>query len=75
MGTKLYGNKGTIVFDEFITCENIPKYIDKRLNEIEDKDAKCFKCASFNKTENRCNMSLRESFTCKAYDNALFKKK
>ena len=73
MGAKLYGNKGTVVFDEFITCEDIPKYVDQRLKEIEDENTKCTRCSSFNKTEGRCNLSLRESFTCKAYKNALFK--
>lgn len=73
MGNKLYGRKGKIIFDEFVSCENIPKYIDQRLKEIEYENAKCAKCSAFNKTEGRCNMSLRESFTCKAYKNALFK--
>ena len=73
MGTKLYGNKGKVIFDEFITCEDIPKYVDQRLKEIEDENTKCTRCSAFNKTEERCNLSLRESFTCKAYKNALFK--
>jgi len=53
--------------------EDIPKYINKRLKEIEIEDSKCAKCSTFNKTEGRCSMSLRESFTCKVYKNALFK--
>ena len=73
MGAKLYGNKGTVVFDEFITCKDIPRYVDQRLKEIEDENTKCTRCSLFNKTEGRCGMSLRESFTCKAYKNALFK--
>lgn len=59
--------------EDTIDCKDIPKYIDQRLKEIEDENTKCTRCSSFNKTEGRCNLSLRESFTCKAYKNALFK--
>ena len=71
---EIYGGRARMGFiDDAIDCKDIPKYIEQRLKEIEDENAKCAKCSAFNKTEGRCNMSLRESFTCKAYKNALFK--
>ena len=48
---------------------------DRTLEDVNRRFEKCQKCATFNKSEGKCSMLLREAITCRAYDNALFKSK
>ena len=49
--------------------------MEDRYERCERRLAKCTKCATFNNSEGKCNMSLREAITCRAYENELFKTK